>query len=207
MLVVAMPVTPGGADLPGAAMEANLLTGGFRVGQVLGSWPGAAGEATRATVTSALPRHAFAHFACHASCDAADPAASALHLQDPSAASLTMADILALNMEGGSFAFLSACETALTTEALANEGLHLVTAFGLAGYPQVIGTLWKIADSAGSIMTELIYQGMRPAGAPGERAVPRAGLAARALHDATLALRARFPDHPVIWAAHVHAGA
>ena len=207
MLVVAMPVTPGGTDLPGAAAEADWLTAGFRVGQVLGSWPGAAGQATRATVTDALPRHAFAHFACHASCDTADPAASALYLQDPSAAPLTMADILALDIDGGSFAFLSACETALTTEALANEALHLVTAFGLAGYPQVIGTLWKIADSAGSIMTEQIYQGMRPPGEPGERCVPRADQAARALHDAALALRAQFPGHPFIWAAHIHAGA
>lgn len=118
-----------------------------------------------------------------------------------------MADILALDIDGGSFAFLSACETALTTEALANEALHLVTAFGLAGYPQVIGTLWKIADSAGSIMTEQIYQGMRPPGEPGERCVPRADQAARALHDAALALRAQFPGHPFIWAAHIHAGA
>jgi CHAT domain-containing protein len=61
--------------------------------------------------------------------------------QDHRATPLTMADILALSLERGQLAYLSACETAMTTPDLVNEALHLVTAFGLAGYPQVIGTL------------------------------------------------------------------
>jgi tetratricopeptide (TPR) repeat protein len=219
MLVITMPVTPGAAELPGAAEEAELLTKRFRVGQVLGSWSRATGQATRESVTDALPRHAFAHFACHASCDSKDPAASVLRLQDHQATPLTMADILALSLECGQLAYLSACETAITTPELANEGLHLMTAFGLAGYPQVIGTLWRIDDSAGYLMTDSIYRSMsqpaepgEPSGTaarsgPGELAEPQPQLAASALHAATLKLRQQFPADPILWAAHIHSGA
>jgi CHAT domain-containing protein/tetratricopeptide (TPR) repeat protein len=204
LLVVAMPVTPGGLDLPGAAREAESLTTRFPGGEVLGSWPRATGEATRVTVQTALPRHAVAHFACHARCDPADPAASVLFLQDHQDTPLTLADILALRLDQGQLAYLSACETAATAERLANEALHLVTAFGLAGYPQVIGTLWRIDDDAGSIMTDQFYERLSR---PGHPAWPQPELAAQALHAATLYLRAENPDDPILWAAHIHSGA
>jgi hypothetical protein len=204
LLVVAMPTTPGGQDLPGAAREAELLTTRFPAAEALGSWPRAAGAATRAAVQTALPRHAVAHFACHARCDTADPAASTLFLQDHQDAPLTLADILALRLDQGRLAYLSACETAATAERLANEALHLVTAFGLAGYPQVIGTLWRIDDDAGATMTDQVYQCLSRTGPP---AGLRPELAAQSLHEATLSLRAENPDDPILWAAHIHSGA
>jgi CHAT domain-containing protein/tetratricopeptide (TPR) repeat protein len=203
MLVVAMPSTPGAADLPGAAREAALLTSLGQAGPVLGSWVGAAGPATRETVTAALPRYAMAHFACHARCDPADPAASVLFLQDDQGAPLTLGDILALSLDHAQLAYLSACETALTPARLANEALHLVTAFGLAGYPQVIGTLWQIEDGDGYAMTSQVYQHLAGSGQAGQL---RPELAARAVHEAALQLRAEKPGDPLAWAAHIHSG-
>ena len=203
LLVVAMPSTPGAAELPAAAREAALLTSLGHAGLVLGSWAGAAGPATRETVTAALSGSAMAHFACHARCDPVDPAASVLCLQDYPDAPLTLGGILALSLDQGQLAYLSACETAMTPARLANEALHLVTAFGLAGYPQVIGTLWRIDDDAGYAMTSQVYQHLA---GPGQPSRLRPELAARAVHEATLQLRAENPGDPLAWAAHVHSG-
>ncbi|MQY31867.1 CHAT domain-containing protein [Nocardia aurantia] len=60
---------------------------------------------------------------------------------------LTVAALAEIHLDHARLAYLSACETALTTDArLLDEAIHLASAFQLAGYPHVIGTLWTIAD-------------------------------------------------------------
>ena len=203
MLVIAMPTTPGARDLRGAGREADMLTTRFPAVQALGSWPQAATAATKESVTVALPVHAFAHFACHANCDLALPSQSALLVSDHETDPLTIADIADLNLGLAQLAYLSACETAMTSSQLTNEALHLVTAFSLAGYPHVIGTLWKVDDSAAYSIALRVYGQLAPA----EGTQPQAALTAHALHAAVHAMRDRFAKMPTAWAAHIHSGA
>lgn len=202
LTVVAMPHTDGEADLPGAGREAHLLAERFPAAEILGTWLGAAAPATRASVLAALRDSAFAHFACHGKCDMAEPANSLLlvsgHATDP----LTIADVAQLDLGHARLAYLSACETAQTSPTLTNEAQHLVAAFLLAGYPEVIGTLWRIDDSAAFSIVQGVYDQIAP---PGQVLNP--ALAARALHAAAVDLRERYPDTPTYWAAHIHAGA
>jgi tetratricopeptide (TPR) repeat protein len=202
LTVVAMPHTDGAPDLPGAGQEARLLAERFPAAEILGTWPGAAAPATRASVLAALRDRAFAHFACHGQCDMAEPANSLLQVSDHATDPLTTADVAQLDLGHARFAYLSACETAQTSPTLTNEAQHLVAAFLLAGYPQVIGTLWRIDDSAAFSMVQGVYDQIAP---PGQALNP--ALAAQALHAAAVDLRERYPDTPTYWAAHIHAGA
>jgi hypothetical protein len=89
---VAMPHTPGQADLPGAAKEAGNLTRllAGRV-DVLGL-PGMA-PATYDSVTAALPHHPWVHFGCNGESDLPDPSASHLLLADYRTRPLTEVDL------------------------------------------------------------------------------------------------------------------
>ena len=202
LAVVAMPRTDGEADLPGAGREAHLLAERFPAAEILGTWLGATAPATRASVLAALRDRAFAHFACHGKCDVAEPSNSLLQVSGHAIDPLTMADVAQLDLGHARFAYLSACETAQTSPTLTNEAQHLVAAFLLAGYPEVIGTLWRIDDSAAFSIVKEVYDQIAP---PGQALNP--ALAAQALHAATVDLRERYPDTPTYWAAHIHVGA
>ncbi|WP_223165919.1 CHAT domain-containing protein [Lentzea indica] len=80
--------------------------------------------------------------------------------------------------------------------ALADEVIHLASAFQLAGYRHVIGTLWPIGDQHALDFAELVYP-----------AIAAGGDIATAVHAATRTLRDRHPDDPLAWASHVHVGA
>ncbi|MFD0663634.1 CHAT domain-containing tetratricopeptide repeat protein [Thermocatellispora tengchongensis] len=193
-LVVSMPRTPRHRPLPGAAAAPGLMRS---------VCPGATDEltgpaATREAVLNALPGHRYVHLACHAYTDPARPSRSRLVLHDHARAPLTVADVLGLHA-GGELAFLSACGTARTGAELADEGIHLVSAFQLAGYRHVVGTLWTVADRHTVRVDSHVYRALRESGDPGR--VPLA------LHEAVLEQRRRWPDHPSVWACHTHSGA
>jgi len=104
-------------------------------------------------VLDALLTHRVAHFACHGHVDWTDPARSSLILTDHATTPLTLADIITLNLDAD-LAYLSACDTAVTAPRLADESLHITAAFHLAGYRNVIGTLWPINDQAAAQQVE-----------------------------------------------------
>ena len=59
-------------------------------------------------------------------------------------------------------AYLSACDTAITSTAgLIDEAIHLTTAFQLAGFPHVIGTLWEINDELAVTIADAFYTTLR----------------------------------------------
>ena len=193
-LIVAVPDAPGASPLPGAAAEAGALADLIPGAHVLP-------HPTCSAVLDALPRYPAAHFACHGYADWANPADSQLILYDHDTAPLTVADISARHLTGG-LAYLSACETAVTSLALANEAVHITGAFHLAGYQHVIGTLWPINDAtardlACDIYSHLTHDGTTP---------PDTGRAPHALHHATRRLRDRYPRTPSLWAGHTHTG-
>lgn len=194
-LIVAVPSAPDAPPLPGAAKEADLIANAFPSALRLK-------RPTRKTVLAALPEHPVAHFACHGGVDAEQPGRSQLFLADHAEAPLTVTDIGALRLAGG-LAFLSACETAVTTSYLANEAVHLTGAFQLAGYQHVVGTLWPVGDQASARLVGDFYAALT---VPGSRSVIDVSRAAVALHHATRRLRDRYPGWPTLWAGHIHTG-
>jgi tetratricopeptide (TPR) repeat protein len=189
-LVVALPDTPQAPSLPGAAEEARLVAEQFPSAVVL---EGAV--ATRQQVLDALPLHNWAHFACHARSDLADPSTSGLMLHD---GPLTVTEIAARHADRSDFAFLSACSTARGGRTLADEAIHIAGAFQLAGYADVVATLWPIPDDLAVDAARSIYEQVGAAG-------PRDSVA-EAVHASAQRLRNAYPAAPALWAAHVHYG-
>ncbi|WBB64541.1 CHAT domain-containing protein [Streptomyces sp. WMMC500] len=196
-LVVAMPETPGAADLPGVAEETAVLTARFPGSRVL-TGP----RAIRPAVLAALPRHGWAHFACHAVGAADAVSAGHLLLHDHGTAALTVTDVARLRLRDARLAYLSACETHLGPRALADEALHVVGAFHMAGFTHVIGTLWRVDDHISATVAGHFYDTV-----DGASPVPRDDEPARALHAAVRTQRGRYPLTPTLWAAYLHVGA
>jgi len=162
-----------------------------------------AAYATRENVLAALPHYRIAHLSCHGISDLRNPASSRLLLHGHADRPLTVASLAALRLTGAELAFLSSCSTSGTSQNLIDEAVHITAAFQLAGYQNVIGTLWPVLDEAASRITEQFYTRMTNAGAGETRSVG----AARILHDATRDLRNQYPHSPTDWAGFVHAGA
>ncbi|MFI6824801.1 CHAT domain-containing protein [Micromonospora sp. NPDC050187] len=216
-LLVAMPTTPdlpGGAPLHHALGEVERVRRHFRDTTVLcasGAAPAAAGPPTRAEVLARLSTTAVAHFACHGVADDTDPSLSRLLLQDHTRTPLTVADLVPVALDGNRLAYLSACRTASgPVGALADEAIHLATAFQIAGYPQVVGSLWEIDDRVAVILADAFYAGLRTGS--GELDIDRSAVslhhAVRGLRDGTdLPGRYDRVANPYLWAAFLHAGA
>jgi CHAT domain-containing protein len=195
MLIVAAPDAPATRTLPSAVREAaavhRLLPQAVRPSRP-----------TRASVLEALPGQALVHFSCHGIADPRNPADSHLVLYDDPPDPLTVGDVSALRVSA-ELAYLSACDTTVTTALLSNEAVHLTGAFHLAGYRHVIGSLWQVGDSAARRLATDFYDRLTAGGTT----APDTGRSAHALREAVRKLRARHPDTPTLWAAHHHTGA
>ncbi|MFY1598512.1 CHAT domain-containing protein [Micromonospora sp. WMMD737] len=191
-LVVAMPYTPGGtADLFGAETEAEIVEE-----YCPGSVDVLSGTAaTRDVVLAALAEARWAHFACHGYTDLHDPSSSRLLLADHHDRPLTVVDVAGLRLDGGELAYLSACSTAQPGARLNDEVIHLASAFQLAGFRHVVGTLWPVGDRHAVDVAELVYA-----------ALADGADIATAVHDAARRMRDRWPDNPSVWASHIHIG-
>ena len=187
--VVAMPETPGVSSLP----EARLLAGLFGDRANILTGP----AATRDRLAAVLRTASWAHFACHADTDLADPTASRLCLYDHDTRPLTVLDLARLNLDHAELAFLSAGETAHAGPELADEAIHLGAACQVAGYRHVIATLWAVGDRPALRYAAEIYQQLAGCGPDG---------AALAVHHAVRRRRDLMPGRPRAWAAHLHYG-
>jgi len=208
-LIVAMPVTPGlhgGGALPYVPAEAARVCAVLPDPVMLAEpgipMSGSSGIPTRANVLMQLPECLIAHFACHGDSDPVDPSRSLLLLHDYDSAPLTVASLAPINLDQAQLAYLSACSTAFTPEIkLTDEAIHLTTAFQLAGFPHVIGTLWETNDGLAVDVADTFYTTLRTS--------PRildCNQAASSLHRAVRALRDKYPSAPSLWAAYLHAG-
>ncbi|MGH8920885.1 MAG: CHAT domain-containing protein, partial [Actinomycetes bacterium] len=150
------------------------------------------GDATRSAVRDGLGDAIWAHFTCHTVGDLADPASGALLL---AGGRLSVRDIAALPRVDRALIYLSACTTALSEGLLADEGMHVASGCQLAGFPTVIGTLWRVDDDAAAQVAADFYRSLREGREP-----------AVALHEAVGVLRARYPTGPALWGAFVHIG-
>jgi CHAT domain len=198
-LIVAVPEVgePLVANLDGAGEEARRLCGVIPGARVL------SGErATVANVTDALKRSPVVHFACHCVVDSSDPGKSSLLLYDGAERGLTVTEISRLHLTDARLAYLSACDTTSTALAFSDEALHVTGAFLLAGYRDVIGSLWPVLDEAGSHIAEQVYVSLTGDGGH----PPHTRLSAAALHEAIRTSSESDPDRPSRWAPHIHVG-
>ncbi|MET0425125.1 MAG: CHAT domain-containing protein [Actinoplanes sp.] len=148
-------------------------------------------EAGRAEVVRLLPGAAVVHFACHAD-GADDPGESSLRLAD---GPLGVREVGALELSGAWLAVLSTCSSAFGGTALLDESIHIASAFRLAGYEHVVGTLWPVADRVAPRFVAAFYPRLADGASPAE-----------ATHAATVKLRAQYPGFPQLWAAYMHFG-
>ncbi|KAH7113920.1 CHAT domain-containing protein [Dactylonectria estremocensis] len=104
------------------------------------------------------------HFAGHGYSAEEDPAESFLALED---GPLKVAELLDMNLQQHSpfLAFLSACGTGRSKDQrLLDENINLISAFQLAGFRHVIGTLWNVDDEVCVDIARITYEGMRDEG-------------------------------------------
>ncbi|MES4889533.1 CHAT domain-containing protein [Streptomyces sp. NPDC096012] len=199
LLAVAQPDTPGARPLGGARREVAELAKLLPFELITGS------DATLARVVRALPEHPYAHFACHGVSDPDDPSNARLLVHDHQREPLTVRRISRLDLPRARLAVLSACETARGAERLADESIHITSAFQVAGYPHAIGTLWPVHDAVAVRVTRSLYGHLRDGGHADPAGLDTAR-SAIALHHAVRECRAAFPRTPSLWAAHVHSG-
>lgn len=191
-LAVAMTDTPGLSPLPGADAEVAAIRRLLPGTRVL-----ADSRATRDGVLAALALHRRVHFACHAGGDLSAPSDAHLRLHD---GPLSVGDLLGLDTRGGELAFLSGCETARGGARLADEVIHVGSAFQLAGFRHVVATLWPAHDRIGPELVRDFYGELATAEKLTGPAV------STALHRATLQLRDQLPSMPSLWAPFIHLG-
>ncbi|GAA3228690.1 CHAT domain-containing protein [Dactylosporangium siamense] len=184
-LTVALPHTPGLADLPAAAREAAALGGTVLTGE----------RATAGRVVPAIEAATWAHFACHGVLDPVSQAGSGLRLFDRT---LRLPEVGGLRLAEAELAYLSACSTANHGLRYADEVLHLASAFQLAGFRHVVASLWPLDDGTALKAARAFYRGLPDA--------PVADGAATVLHRVTRQLRAANPDRPDLWAPLIHSG-
>jgi hypothetical protein len=199
-LIVAVPDAPQTPPLDGAAGEAELVRALVPDATVL---PPAGARTSRAGVLDGLRQHGIVHLACHGYANLGDPSGSRLLLHDHETDPLTLHTITRLNLRHAQLAYLSACSTTGTNRQQADEATHLTAAFQLAGYRNVIGTLWPINDRAARTVAGAFYAELTGGGAT----PPDPGRAALALHRAVGTVRRAAPALPSRWAAYIHSGA
>ncbi|MEU9314721.1 CHAT domain-containing protein [Streptomyces sp. NPDC048295] len=187
-LSVSAPDVPGLPPLPGASAETLFLRGRFPGGVFL------TGQETSADrVLDQLASSNRVHFACHGISSPYNPSSSSLILHHGS--ELRATEVSRLDIDGD-LAFLSACDTARGGFDIPDEAITVASAFLIAGYRSVVGTLWPIYDTEAAETAQDFYGALAPT-----------TTAAHALHTAVCRTRARVPNRPDIWSAYVHNGA
>ncbi|KAL4776573.1 CHAT domain-containing protein [Aspergillus nidulans var. acristatus] len=204
VFIAAMPTTPNELPLPGVEPEVDAIqqASGHAYAVHLQKYP--APEA----VLSAIEDTDIIHFACHGSSDPVNPSDSHLLLQNnnltpPAVEKLTVQQISSCVFKRARIAYLSACSTAqVTATRLADEAIHLASAFQVAGFGHVIASLWTVDDATCTHMAGYFYGHLvkhQKTGTLSNR------LVAEALHAAVLQVRSK--QDPSVWASFIHCGA
>jgi tetratricopeptide (TPR) repeat protein len=187
-VLIAMENTPGNFRLPFATKEVDILS------NLCDSMGLASVKSQRCKqeVLHHFHQCMIFHFAGHGWTDAIDPLNSYLLLEDWRSDPLTVADLLDINVREKSpfLAYLSACGTGrIKGEKFMDESIHLLSAFQLAGFRHVIGTLWNVNDELCVDMARITYETIRDGGLTDESVC-------RGLHKATVELRDRWLGIP-----------
>jgi CHAT domain-containing protein len=159
-LLVAMHETPGlstNRTLPFVATEAEMFTNLCPSLQLKLITP----QPRKDDVLRQLGLSRIFHFAGHGKSDPTEPSKSCLLLEDWKTNPLTVGDLRSrkIQQEPPFLAYLSACSTgANEVSGLLDEGIHLVSAFQLAGFRHVVGTLWEVSDRHCVDVARVLYE-------------------------------------------------
>ncbi|KAL6408226.1 hypothetical protein AUP68_08078 [Ilyonectria robusta] len=177
-LLVSMEHTPGNRTLPFSTKEVDMvwnLCGSMLLQPVR---PGR----RKQDIESHLRECRIFHFAGHGTTDQYDASNSGLILED---GTLKVAELLEMSLQTQSplLAYLAACGTGrIKDDKSVDESIHLMSAFQLAGFPHVIGTLWEVNDELCVDMARIAYEGIRDGNMTDESVC-------RGLHNASRTLR------------------
>ena len=149
------------------------------------------------TVLEGLEQYDWIHLACHGVQDTDEPTKSKFVLHD---GPLALLEVIAASYKHADFAFLSACETAMGSDALPDEAAHLAAGMLAAGFRSVVGTMWSIQDADAPIVAEHVYRYLLSG-----PTTPDSSRAAIALHRAIKVLRER-DEHSFSWVPFLHVG-
>lgn len=168
--------------------------------------------ATSERVLRAMPGSSVIHLSCHGRALPLDPLES--YVLMALGQRITLADLLAHELEGTRLVVLSACESAVPGRRLLDEVVSLPTGILQAGAAAVIGSLWSVDDLATMVLMTRFYQLWRGDGLPLDDALQGAQ---RWVRDLSRPVRdAAFPNddftasgdkgeypyrHPYWWAA------
>jgi len=159
--------------------------------------------ATPSAVLEHLKYYPFVHISSHGNLETGKPFDAFFKLYEGSR--LTLLDIVRSRLPTAEFAFLSACHTAeLTTESIADEGLHLAGAVQYCGFRSVVGTMWEMADIDGPDLAGNFYRSVFSNRWGG---MPHHERTAEALRDAVKVLRRKRKMTLERWVNFVHYGA
>jgi CHAT domain-containing protein len=105
------------------------------------STEGTAEPATTMQVAASLKNVHLVHVACHGIQDPLKPLESAFYLGD---GSLSVQQLMQLNLKRAMFAFLSACETAKGDQKQPDQLIRLAAAMLFVGFKSVVATMWYV---------------------------------------------------------------
>jgi hypothetical protein len=206
ILVVTMPTTPGQRPLVGAEEERRAIE---KICKGIYSIDGLESP-TANKVLEAIPKSDILHFACHGTSDYANPLNSHLLLKTK-VGEKTVVDRLSVSKLSRTAAtgkarivYLSACSTAeVKDNKLRDEGLHITSAFQIAGFSHAIGSLWSANDNICVKVAEAFYGYLTQNGSTTRFSNDQV---AKALRSAILSIQSQHPEDPSIWAQFVHFG-
>jgi tetratricopeptide (TPR) repeat protein len=206
LVIATMPTTPGHSALAGASLEADVVRE-----TVSQTWAVESRvHPTASQVLEKISSSDVVHFACHGSSDPLDPSQSHLLLQkndvkDKTVDRLTVSALLEANTKAESWlAYLSACSTAeVRVKSLTDESLHLTSAFQMAGFAHVIGSLRPADDSICVQVAKHFYSFLIDK----EDSTDQNRIVAEGLNYATLQVSKIHPNNPDMWAQFIHQGA
>jgi len=193
ILTIAQPSTPYATSIPKTEDEVKQvqsLAGRLAVVSLKSE------EATVERVLQAMRDTDWVHVACHGKQNTGEPMKSGLLLHDKI---LELSEIVRHALPRADFAFLSACQTAVGDERIADESVHLAAGMFMAGYRGVIATMWSIRDEDGPKVAEEVYKRILKDEKPNRKD------AAYALHDAMKQLKDSGAGF-VSWVPFIHLG-
>ncbi|MBL8925233.1 MAG: CHAT domain-containing protein, partial [Pseudonocardia sp.] len=194
---VAAAQVPGWAPLPGVATELDELAAALPANTGFTRLDDARRDEVAAALRGPTAGLTWAHLACHAEQDLAQPSRAAFLLAD---GRLGLTELARGPRTPAAGAYLSACHSALGGADLADEALNLAAAMQHAGYHRVIATLWPVGDRPARAAARRIYRVLCANG------IFCPARSATAVHDLMLDLRGHDPGTPSRWAPFVHLG-
>ncbi|KAI1088836.1 CHAT domain-containing protein [Rostrohypoxylon terebratum] len=193
--LVSMKTTPRLNELPNTETEVQAIADLLPIPKTILAQP------TKEKVLEALQRCSIVHFACHGEMHA-DPSLSRIFFEDWEENPFSVHDMAKLNLTWKArLTYISACHAGTSSNAvLLDESVHMAGACQLAGFPAVVGSLWKVSDEYAPVVACGVYSRLTPDGTLDVRRT------AQALHFAVREVRSKNKDYPIIWAPFIYFG-